>query len=49
MLIQNGMGSGVIEKEKPEYPAFTAKEIEALLQYFQCNGLELKPFLKKFE
>jgi hypothetical protein len=34
---------------KGKYKSYSDEEIDALLKYFQCNGLELKPFLDKFE
>ena len=33
---------------KGKYKSYSEEEIEALLKYFQCNGLELKPFLDRF-
>lgn len=43
------MNTEVSIKEKYSHPTYTNEEIEALLKYFQCEGLELRPFLDRFE
>jgi hypothetical protein len=37
------------ELSRSKYKSYSNEEIDAMLKYFQCNGLELKPFLDRFE
>lgn len=43
------METEVQVKGKYHHSVYTDEEIDALLEYFQCNDVELKPFLDKFE
>lgn len=36
-------------KGKYHHTIYSDEEIDALLDYFQCNGIELKPFLDRFD
>ena len=36
-------------KDKYNHTTYTDEEIDALLEYFQCEGHELEPFLDRFE
>lgn len=36
-------------KDKYSHAVYTDEEIDALLDYFQCEGAELQPFLDSFQ
>ncbi|MGI0018883.1 MAG: hypothetical protein ACREAY_00265 [Nitrososphaera sp.] len=43
------MATEVKVKKRYNHPTYTDEEIDALLEYFKYSGLELKPFLDRFD